>query len=318
MMRALSFILLLFFFVVSLCSCNTEQVSAPESLDSSDVVQSAQPESDTVVTEESEVDYQERITSLTYANAGRMGDTDGPAFAVYSNIGYSGASVELDLKNAEIQNTMRYGKYLNGYSFLGIDVYQDGYWANCVDAGLCWAGNSGGWHLFYNIFEPLNYGTPTWYESRVILPDDDVYTLAIFITADNYATVMVEGKTNGFSDSRTFEVKGAKADGSNTAMLFNSALDFPPNTKVDSNGNPSENWVDITLANSDKGVYLRNLVASNLTLYKSDIPRPWTNDYISSLSIWPDMGVSGFDYSPTTVTLFDGTRYVIDLDMNRK
>ena len=259
------------------------------------------------------------ISTLDYKNTGKMGDTDGPAFAVYSKRGYNGASGVLDLANMDINTIWPNGKFINGYAFFGIDVYfgTTSNWVNCVDVGLCWSGSNGGWHIFYNMFEPLNDKTPTWYESDVILPKDDIYHMSLKLVEDNYAVLTVEGQTNGVKDEVRVEVKGADADGYNTAFLFNAALDYPPNTKVDPNGKFSKDFVQITLGNTDKGLYLRSFLVDQLTLYQGETSFPWTNDLSTAVSIWPDKATKGFDYSPTTVETFDGTKYIIHLDMNR-
>ncbi len=261
------------------------------------------------------------IRTLDYKNKGKMGDIDGPAFAVYSKIGYRGASVKLNLADAEIKTVLPDGRFINGYAFLGIDVYEGDkgseWWVNCVDAGLCWSGVDGGWHIFYNIYQPLNDSTPTWYESSRILPKNDIYTMTLEITDDNYAKLTVVGEKTKWTDSVTLEVKGAKKGGSNTSFLFNTALDYPPDTKVDRHGNACEDWTEITLANSDKGLYLRNFHATELSLSFGETEIAWENRYNQAVSIWPDKTVSGFDYSPTEVGIFDGTEYFINLDMNR-
>ena len=259
------------------------------------------------------------ISTLDYKNTGKMGDTDGPAFAVYSNLGYTGASATLDLASMEINTVMPSGKFINGYAFFGIDVYNKtgSWWVNCVDVGLCWSGRNGGWHVFYNMYEPLNEKTATWYESRVILPKDDIYNMSLTLTEDNYAVLTVEGQNSGVKDEVRVEVKGAFADGRNTAFLFNAALDYPPNTKVDRNGKRCEDFAEITLANTDQGLYLRSFHVKDLTLHKNDTTFPWTTDKCSAVSIWPDKTIAGFDYSPTVVETSDGTEYLIDLDMNR-
>ena len=101
---------------------------------------SSAPESSGEQSEQSEevsTDYMENassvISSLDYENTGKMGDVDGPAFAVYSNTGFSGASATLNLEGMEIKTLMDDGKHLNGYVFLGIDVYEGAWWQNCVD-----------------------------------------------------------------------------------------------------------------------------------------------------------------------------------------
>ncbi len=259
------------------------------------------------------------IKTLDYENYGRMGDLDGPAFAVYSKVGYSACSVELDIANMEINGAMSDGKFVNGYAFLGIDVYDDtGEWVNCTDVGLCWAGADIGWHLFYNIFDTLNPSTSSWYESPKKLPKNDTYTLKLEIVEDNYALLTVDGEKTNFKDSVKVEIKGAKKDGRNTAMLFNVAMDFPPDTKIDRNGNYCEDdWVEITMANTDKGACLKNLVATELKLYSGEEVFDWTDDRNDAVSIWPDKTYEGMEYSPTEIGLYDGTKYYINLDMNR-
>ena len=272
------------------------------------------------VGKQDDTEAQTFISTLEYANTGKMGDTDGPAFAVYSNVGYTGASAVLDIANMEINTVFPNKKFVNAYAFLGIDVYHDKnglYWDNCVDVGLCWAGKEGGWHVFYNMYEPLNEKTATWYESSVILPKDDVYNMSLKLTENNYALLTVEGQNSGVKDEVLVEVKGALADGSNTSFLFNAALDYPPNTKVGQDGKFCDDFVDITLANSDQGIYMRSFHVTELTLYQNETASDWTNDKCSAISIWPDKTIDEFDYSPTVVETFDGTEYIIDLDMNR-
>ena len=271
--------------------------------------------------EEENTEKRTFLSTLEYANTGKMGDVDGPAFAVYSQVGYTGASAVLDIEKMEINTVFPNGKFLNGYAFLVIDVYHDtggSFWDNCVDVGLCWAGKEGGWHIFYNMYEPLNEKTPTWYESSVILPKDDIYTMTLKITEDNYALLTVEGQKTGVKDEVRLEVKGASADGSNTSFLFNAALDYPPNTKIGQDGKFCDDFVDITLASSDKGIYLRSFHVTDLTLYRNETAIEWTNNKCTAISIWPDKNIKEFDYSPTVVETFDGTEYIIDLDMNRK
>lgn len=304
-MKQLISILLCLAVLTVFASCNSENENASSIAESSEV--SVDPTATATKT----------IKTLDYENTGKMGDTDGPAFAVYSKKGYNGASVDLNLSNMEIKTVLPDGRYINGYCFLGIDVYEGKSWVNCIDAGLCWSGKNGGWHLFYNIYETLNESTNSWYESKKKLPKNGTYQMELTVTEDNYATLTVKSLTGTFKDSVKIEVKGAKADGTNTSFLFNTALDYPPDTKVDLNGNPSEDWTDITLANSDKGLYLKKLHATNLSLLKKGEKEDWTNDKTSALSIWPDKEVKGFDYSPTTVYLYDGREYYINLDMNR-
>ncbi len=256
------------------------------------------------------------ISSLDYTNTGKMGDQDGPAFAVYSNTGFSGAKCDIDFRSININTLYPDGRFINAYMFLGIDVYEGIWWQNCVDAGLVWSGTRGGWHLFYNMYEPYNEGTPTWYESSVILPANEVYTLSFELTDDNYALLSVVGASSGITDTAVVEVKGALADGSNTAFLLNVAVDYPENTKLDSDGKHSEDFAAITQASTDVGLYFKNCHISSLSLRTSDGYSAFTDGDIAARSIWPDK-TNGFDYAPISVGLFGADEYVIDIDMNR-
>jgi len=247
-----------------------------------------------------------KLDSLTYTNNGRMGDLDGTAFAIYSPIGYNGASGTIDLKNAQLRRVLPDGRFINAYAFFGVDVYSGEWWQNCVDVGFCRSGQTGKWHLFYNMYEPLNEGTNTWYESSKTLPDD-IYDMTFTMEGDQYVRLTVTGRNRGRTDTVLVEVKGAKADGSNTAFLFNAALDYPPDTMLDREGNPCSDFVEITLACTDLGLYFRNLYVSELKLYSEDKPEgeTWTSELAQSTGIWPDQTNAGFDYAPTTIYTFD-------------
>lgn len=258
------------------------------------------------------------LRTLEYENNGRMGDTDGPAFAVYSKVGFSGAEATLDIAETEVNTRLSGARYVNCYIFLGIDVYEGESWANCIDAGICRSGPNGAWHLFYNIYEPVEEDGETWYESSKALIKNDVYTLKLELIGDDLARLTVRGTKTSFKDSVEIGIKGALKDGSNTAMLLNAAIDYPPETMLDLNGNPSEDWAQITLANSDKGIYMRNLRASGLKLFKGDASSVWSDGDTDSIGIWPDSSVAGFDYSPTEVGIINSDEFYINFDMNRK
>ncbi len=307
-----------------LAACGGEEVSQAES--SSQTLESAE-ESSMESSEEISIDEIQSLrdsasgvlNSLTYTNEGKMGDLDGPAFAVYSHVGYNGASATIDLKNAKLQRVLPDGRFINAYAFFGIDVYSGEWWQNCVDVGFCRSGKTGKWHLFYNMYEPLNESTPTWYESSTNLPDD-IYDMTFAMEGDQYVRLTVTGRNRGKTDTVLVEVKGAKADGSNTAFLFNAALDYPPNTLVDKDGNYCTDYAEVTLANTDLGLFFTDLYVSDLKLYSEDVPegQAWTQEMTHSTGIWPDKSVSAFDYAPTTVYTFDGSAYLIDLNMNRQ
>ena len=323
-MKRLNCFLLVLAFAFILVACSSEDVQnasseAPvESLEISEITEESSMEESLDTSIDPTLSSTKTINSLNYKNNGKMGDTDGPAFAVYSNKGYNGASVIVDIANSEIQTKLPDGRFVNGYMFLGADVFSGDYWINCFDAGLCWSGVDGGWHIFYNVYETVNESTPSWYESGKKLPYNGKYKLTLRLIADESAMLTVEGLNNSFKDSVIVEIKGAKKDGANTAMLFNAALDYPPNTKVDKDGKPSEDWTVITLANSDKNLYFRNLHATDLKLFKSDVEEPWNDGKNSAIGLWPNKSIEGFDYTPTEVFLYDGTEYFINLDMNRK
>ncbi|MBQ8911827.1 MAG: hypothetical protein IJY89_04585, partial [Clostridia bacterium] len=130
-----------------LAACGGEEVSQAESSVSS--VESVE-ESSMESSEEVSVDVigelrdsaTGKLDSLTYTNNGRMGDLDGTAFAIYSPIGYNGASGTIDLKNAQLRRVLPDGRFINAYAFFGVDVYSGEWWQNCVDVGFCRSGQT--------------------------------------------------------------------------------------------------------------------------------------------------------------------------------
>ena len=311
-MKRTLFLILACLTAFSLFSCETNEAVFDDSSEKS--VDSLESSESSDVTENAT----KTINSLEYKNNGKMGDTDGPAFCVYSKVGYNGASVDINLADSEISTRLPDGRFINAYCFLGLDVYEGDYWINCADVGLCWSGENGGWHVFYNVYDTIDANQRKWYESGKMLPKNGNYRLTLDITEDNYVSFSVESLNSSFKDSVNFAVKGAKKSGISTSMLFNVALDYPENTKIDLNGNPSDDWTKITLANTDLGLYFKGLHAYNLSLSKSGELIDWTDGLNSSLGIWPDKSIGGFDYSPVEVYLFDGKEYFINLDMNRK
>ena len=97
-----------------------------------------------------------------------MGDADGPAYCVYSKIGYNRASIDILLSELR-HNLYRESDMLplTAYIFLGVDIYDaNGQWVNCFDAGLGFHNGKQKWTLFHNILKV----PPTqdkWYMSRV-------------------------------------------------------------------------------------------------------------------------------------------------------
>ena len=264
------------------------------------------------------------ITNLDYSNGnGKMGDADGPAYAVYSKVGFNKASMDVKISDIKINNIRQSdGKFVNAYIFLGCDVYNGTWWSNCFDAGFCYAGTKPAGHLFYNIYEPAESGQKSWYESSVKLNPKHDYRLILDTSEENTkATVIIYDLTDALEADRvSFYVKGMKADGSNTAYLMDFALDYPPNTKLDTSGKPSEDWVEITLYNTDEDLYMQNVLVDNVKIYKGENEYVWDETHTNNRSLWPDNSYTEFDYACTKVITLGDTydyEFRVDLDMNR-
>lgn len=263
------------------------------------------------------------FTNLTYDNgSGRMADTDGPAFVVYSKKGYNKATVDIRLSNVEIQNVRKSdNKFVNAYIFLGIDIYDaEGNWMNCADAGLCYSGRNGYWHLFYNIYQPKIEGAQSWYESKVKLNASHDYRLILDSSEeDEKVTITIYDLTeNKVADSKEFGIAYSLASGENTSFLQNYALDYPDDVKFDTKGNPSEDdWPEITLYNTDQGIYMKNVQITRATLANSGNEVNWTEELTSNRGMWPDKNVA-IDYEVVKIykDSFD-TQFTVTFDMNR-
>ena len=264
-------------------------------------------------------------TNLEFKNSGRyQGDNDGPAYVVYSKIGYNKASYEFKLSQANINMSRKTdGKWTNSYIFLGVDVYDEKEeFLNCIDAGFCYAGGSKDWHLFYNLLTTSEKDSFTWYESPVSLDPTHDYRLTLDCSKqDNRATLTIVDLTDGerVADSAEFEVWHAKADGSNLSLYQDFAIDFPDDIKMTRDGKPSEqDWEEITLYNTDEGICLNNIVINNATLYSVDGQYHWTKDRTNDEFMWPSVACPKVDYACTRIV--KQTAYsdlVLDLDMNR-
>lgn len=269
-----------------------------------------------------EYDGEESFSNLTFSNgSGKMGDQDGPAYCVYSVKGVQAASMEIELSQLELQIYREDGKHVNAYIFLGVDVYdpEDGYWKNCADAGLVYSG-ADGWHVFYNLYSSSDPEASTWYESDRRLRSDHDYRLVLDSSRKDERAVLsvIDLTTGNRVDHVIFELQYAKADGSNTAYLTDFALDYPEDTRQGPDGNPSEDWIDITLGNTDRGVYMRNLRVKNCRVTRGDEELDWTDELTANRGIWPDASMSGMDYECTKVrNAKENLSYIIDLDMNR-
>ncbi len=305
---------------VAACAQNRPRESASESGSSADT---SPQESSFVPPPKHIFTGTERFDNRTLQNGdNKMSDADGPAYCVYSKKGFQGACMDLQLSDIELNIFKPDGTHVNAYLFLGADVYDaSGNWVNCADAGLCYSGTDG-WHVFYNLYsvaDPAN--TNTWYESKRRLPADCDYRLTFDCAKrEGYATLTVFNLTEGkLADRISFELQYAETDGSNTAFLTNFALDYPEELRKDPSGNPSDDWAQVTLYNTDQGIYMRNIGVYNAALIQNGTQIPWTTETTQNRGIWPDASVSEIDYPCTSVHHADGdTAYIVDLDMNRK
>ena len=275
-------------------------------------------------------EVKELLTNLTFANKGLrkdgylMGDVDGPAYCVYSNVGYNKASFEVDLKNVKINLKRKSdGKHMNAYMFLGADVYQskDKYWANCIDAGLVMSGGGGGWHLFHSLYSVDSTFTGNkWYESKKTLNPTHRYRIELDASKnDAEATLTAYDLTEGgkVADSVTFQLQYAKKNGENVRIYQDYALDYPPNIKLDTQGKPSEDWEEITLYNTDENIYMKNVRIENVKIYNTDGEHDWTEEHTAERGMWPDK-TNKIEYEVVKIKnpVFDSYIW-FDFDMNR-
>jgi hypothetical protein len=261
-------------------------------------------------------------TNLTWLNNGnKVGDNDGPAYVVYSKKGYNKASQVIKVSKMEL-NLVRKSdkKTLNGYAFIGIDIYnaKTGQWTNCIDAGLGFIGSTGKCHACIN-----RYSVPpdeeTWWESSVELDMTHDYKLVLDASQkDEEVTLSVYDVTTGDKkvDSKTFTLYYAKADGSNIAVYQDYAMDYPDDVRYDTNNMLSDDWEQITLYNTNEGLYMKNIIGTDLCLYDASGCHPWTADRTADRFMWPDK-TSSIPYVTTTVTQEkEDYETIIDLNMN--
>ena len=264
-------------------------------------------------------------TNLGFKNSGKYaGDNDGPAYVVYSKIGYNKASYEFHMSQASI-NMRRNSdqKWTNSYIFLGVDVYDENEeFLNCIDAGFCYAGGSQEWHLFYNLLHTSESDHFSWYESSISLNPEHDYKLELDCTEkDGYATLRIYDMNddNKLVDSAEFEVLYAKADGSNLSLYQDYAIDFPEDIKRDRTGeNYSEDWEEVVLYNTNEGIRLTNIVIKNATLYSPEGAHEWTSARTNDSFMWPSVDHKKIDYPCTRIVEQNKhSELKLDLDMNR-
>ncbi|PKM61737.1 MAG: hypothetical protein CVU97_06855 [Firmicutes bacterium HGW-Firmicutes-21] len=310
----------LLFLSIILTGCGE---SVTESKDEISIDASENTEVSNTISEEDKDMGTPDMTNLTYDNgSGKMGDNDGPAYAIYSKKGYNKASIDVLISDIKLNNIRKSdGKHVNAYLFLGIDIYdENGNWVNCLDTGFCYTGKNGGWHLFYNLYTKKDENQVNWYESNIILNPNHDYRLTLdSSTQDGRAMVTIyDLNDERIVDSIEFESAYSLADGSNTSYLQNFALDYPGDVKLDTSGNPSENdFIEITLYNTDEGLYMKNITIENAMLFEGGSQHPWTDDRTQNRSLWPDCSM-GVDYAVVKVwvdTLDDS--FTVSFDMNR-
>ena len=265
-------------------------------------------------------------SNLDFDNRGqKMGDNDGPAYCVYSKMGYNKASMDVLISQIRVNNIRKSdGRFVNMYMFLGCDVYSapDGWWVNCFDSGFCYSGSDPAWHLFYNIYKPAVDGQYGWYESKVRLDPTHDYRLTLDTSFENErAKLTVYDLTDGRDvDEVTFGVKDLRSDGTTTSYLMDFAIDFPDNTKLGPDGKPSDNWSDIVLYNTDEDLFLQNVNVENVVIRKNGKVLDWDAGVTDHRAMWPDCSNKEIDYACTYLVCDEDDYDVcfrVDLDMNR-
>ncbi len=262
-------------------------------------------------------------TNLGFTNSGRyQGDNDGPAYVIYSKIGYNKASFEFHMSQVKVNMRRKSDqRWTNSYIFLGVDVYDENQeFLNCIDAGFCYSGGVQNWHLFYNLLNTTQ--GESWYESSVVLDETHDYKLILDCSEkDGAARLSVVDITadNQIVDSAEFEVMYAKKDGSNLSMYQDFAIDFPEDIKRNRAGEYSkDDWEEITLYNTDEGIYLNNIVIHDAKLYSPDGEYRWSESRTNDHFMWPSAEFRKIDYACTKIRSQEkNNEIVLDLDMNR-
>ncbi len=264
------------------------------------------------------------ITNLEFTNSGRyQGDNDGPAYVIYSKIGYNKASFEFKLSQVKLNMRRKSDqRWTNSYIFLGVDVYDEKEeFLNCIDAGFCYSGDVLNWHLFYNL---LNTNQEvSWYESSVALDETHDYKLILDCSQkDNSATITIIDITDGnrMVDTAEFEVMYAKKDGSNLSMYQDYAIDYPDNIRKDRTGESfTKDWEEITLYNTNEGIYLNNIIIQGAKLYTPEGEYIWTQERTNDHFMWPSTWCKKMDYACTRIQRQQmNSELILDLDMNHE
>lgn len=262
-------------------------------------------------------------TNLGFTNSGRyQGDNDGPAYVVYSKIGYNKASFEFHMSRIKLNMRRKSDqRWTNSYIFLGVDVYDEKQeFLNCIDAGFCYSGDVQNWHLFYNLLHTTQ--EKSWYESPVILDETHDYKLILDCSYKNDTarlTIVDITAGNEAVDSAEFEVMHAKKDGSNLSMYQDFAIDFPEDIKKNRAGEYTvDDWEEITLYNTDEGICLNNIVIHDARLYSPKGEYRWSEGRTNDRFMWPSSKFMKIDYACTRIRSQEmNSELILDLDMNR-
>lgn len=236
----------------------------------------------------------------------RMGDNDGPAYCVYGKTGYNSASFSFDLSETDFVGTGKNGTRVNGYMFLGADVYdQDGRWINCCDAGFVYEYSTKGWRLFYATAATEQF-EGQWFSGTRVLDQTHNYRLTLDTSIeDGMATLTAYDLVDEcIADRLTFSFGGSKKDGSNTAFLMNAAIDW-----VD---RPENDFIGETNKNLGSGIHLKDVRIYDCKVYKDGA----ASDFVTHhRAVWPD---SSMPVSASVVKIHHATgdnEFIIDIDL---
>lgn len=261
------------------------------------------------------------VGNLTWTNSGiKDGPADGPGYSVYSNVGYNKASAVVCLSTAKTNLSRKSdGKAINAYAFLGVDVYRGGaQWTNCMDAGLLRSGNDGKWHACSNRYM-VDPDDSKWWESTVSLDETHDYRLVLDSSKkDEEVTLQVIDVTDKDKtvDSKTFQLYYTKADGSTTSYYDCISMAFPPDICRDTKGAASDNYEEVLKYNTNQGLYFKNAVLKNATLYSSSGSRPWNAECTKDRFLWPTKETS-VDYPCITLqSVKKDYEETVNIDLN--
>ncbi len=263
----------------------------------------------------------EAISNLTFKNVTEdsMGDRDAPGYCVYSKKGFNKGEFVFELSKVDVNTFGTKGGHVSAYVFLGINVYNDvGYWKNCCDAGFTYDNETSGWHLFWATATDEN-GERGWNaDSKSLNPKHDYKLVLDSSEKDGYAVLTaIDLYDNSVADTMEFKLWGSKKNGKNTSYLTDIAIDWAGDgTFVDTKGNPTTDWVEITKANMGQGIHLNNVRIYDCALYTSDgLRNVWAKDITDHRGIWSDSTHPIKEETTKIHHIIEDYEYIIDLDL---